>query len=74
MMLEISFASTADQKKSTEIEKETEKATTNTKPLNKNLFENIQERKKYKITRKTINDDNPCLGEIVKPLMVVLQL
>ena len=73
-MLEISFASSTDHKKSTEIEKETEKATTNTKPLNKNLFEKRQERKNYKITLKTINDDNPCLEEIVKPLVVVLQL
>ena len=38
-MLEISFASTVDQKKTTENEKKTEKATTNAKSLNNYLFE-----------------------------------
>ena len=57
-MLEISFTLTADQtKKSTENEKETEKAATNTKSLNEYLFEKRQERKNYKVTRKTITAD-----------------
>ena len=56
-MSEISFVSIADQKKSIENEKETEKATTSTKSLNEYLFEKRNERKKCKVTQKTISTD-----------------
>ena len=56
-MSEISFVSIADQKKRIENEKETEKATASTKSLNEYLFEKRNERKKCKVTHKTISTD-----------------
>ena len=43
------------KKKSSDNEKETEKPTTSTKSSNEYLFEKRKERKKYKVTHKTIS-------------------
>ena len=43
------------KKKSSDNEKETEKPTTSTKSSNEYLFEKRNERKKYKVTHKTIS-------------------
>ena len=45
------------KKKSSENEKETEKATASTKSLNEYLFEKRNEKKKYKVTQKTSSTD-----------------
>ena len=76
-MLEISLVSTADQKKkSSENEREREEAKPSTKSLNEYLFE--RETRERTIRQRTkqlvLREENPCLGDILKLLMLVLQL
>ena len=76
-MLEISFVSTADQKeKSSENEKEREEAKPSTKSLYEYLFE--RETRERTIRQRTkqfvLTEENLCLGDILKLLMLVLQL
>ena len=67
-MLETSFALTAGQTQSTENEKQTEKARTNTKSLNENLFEKgktvTADRRKYMFSGNCKTVDSSVASEV----------